>query len=156
MGVSKMLTGHFFFSSFLPEDVAAISKFASARTLDKGEIIYGPDRKATHVFVLLDGQVELRLPSGTSELGFVVSRVGKGEFFGIAPLLGSERYTTSALCTKASKVLFVEAKPLIEMLNKNPLIGLKMMSIVAGAYFSRYQSLVERVQKALADLSIEQ
>ena len=156
MSVSKMLTGHDIFRSFLPEQVAAISKCASARKLEKGEIIHQPDRKATHVFVLLDGQVELRLPSGTSELGFLVSRVSKGELFGIAPLLKSECYTTSALCTRASKVLFVEAKPLIDMLNKNPLIGLKMMSIVAGAYFSRYQSLVERVQKALADLSIEQ
>ena len=155
MGVSKMLTGHFFFSSFLPEDVAAISKFASARTLDKGEIIYGPDRKATHVFVLLDGQVELRLPSGTDEMGFLVSRVSKGEFFGVAPLLGGERYTTSARCTKASKVLFVEAKPLIDVLSGHPLIGLKMMSVVARAYFDRYQSLIDRVQRALSDLAVE-
>ena len=87
MSVGKMLTGHEFFHSFLPEQVAAISKFASARKLDKGEIIYRPDRKATHVFVLLDGQVELRLPSGADEMGFLVSRVSKGEFFGIAPFL---------------------------------------------------------------------
>jgi CRP-like cAMP-binding protein len=151
-----MLTGHDLFRSFLPEQVAAISRCASARKLEKGEIIYRPDVKATHVFVLLEGQVELRLPSGPSELGFVVSRVSKGELFGIAPFLKSECYTTSALCTKASKVLFIEAKPLIEMLNNHPLIGLKIMTVVAGAYFSRYQSLIERVQKALTDLTVEE
>ena len=156
MSVSKMLTGHDIFRSFLPEQVAAISKCASARKLEKGDIIYQPDRKATHVFVLLDGQVELRLPSGTSELGFLVSRVSKGELFGIAPLLKSECYTTSALCTRASKVLFIEAKPLIEMLSNHPLLGFKIMTVVAGAYFSRYQSLIERVQRALSDLAVEE
>jgi CRP-like cAMP-binding protein len=155
MSVGRMLTGHEFFHSFLPEQVAAISKFASARKLDKDEIIYRPDRKATHVFVLLDGQVDLRLPSGADEMGFLVSRVSKGEFFGIAPFLGAERYTTTARCTKASKVLFIEAKPLIDLLSDHPLIGLKMMSVVARAYFDRYQSLIDRVQKALADLALE-
>jgi len=155
MSVGRMLTGHEFFHSFLPEQVAAISGFTSARKLDKGDIIYRPDRNATHVFVLLDGQVELRLPSGIGEMGFLVSSVSKGEFFGIAPFLGAERYTTSALCTKASRVLFIEAKPLIELLSNHPLIGLKMMSVVARAYFDRYQSLIDRVQRALSDLAVE-
>jgi CRP-like cAMP-binding protein len=81
--------------------------------------------------------------------------VSKGELFGIAPLLDSDRYTTSALCTKASRVLFIEAKPLIELLSKNPLTALKMMSVVARAYFDRYQILIERVQRALSDLAME-
>jgi CRP-like cAMP-binding protein len=81
--------------------------------------------------------------------------VSKGEFFGIAPFLDAERYTTSALCTKTSKVLFIEARPLIELLSNHPLIGLKMMSVVARAYFDRYQSLIDRVQRALSDLAVE-
>lgn len=155
MNVRKMLTGHVFFSQFLPQEVDAISRFTADRKLEKGEVVYGTNRKATHVFVLLDGQVELRLPSGTSEMGFMVSRVAKGEFFGIAPLLNQGYYTTSALCTKPSRVLFIETKPFMEMLNKNPLVGLNLMSIVAGAYFDRYQHLIERVQKALTDLAVE-
>ncbi len=155
MSIGRMLTGQEFFHSFPPEQVAAISKFTSVRKLDKGDIIYRPDRKATHVFVLLDGQVELRLPSGTGEMGFLVSSVSKGEFFGIAPLLDSERYTTSAVCLKSSKVLFIEAKPLIALMRDHPLIGLKMMSVVGRAYFDRYESLIERVQKALSDLTVE-
>jgi CRP-like cAMP-binding protein len=153
MSVARMLTAHELFRSFPPEQVAAISRFASARKLEKGDVIYGPERKATHVFVLLEGGVELRLPPGAGETGFLVSRVGKGEFFGIAPFLNSDRYTTSAVCTRSSRVLFIEAKPMVEMLNKNPVIGLRIMSVVAGAYFERYQNLIIRIQKALADLA---
>ena len=151
----RMLTGHVFFSQFPPEEVDTISKFSADRKLEKGDVVYGPNRKATHVFVLLDGQVELRLPSGINEMGFTVSRVGKGEFFGIAPLLNQSHYTTSALCTKPSRVLFIETKPFMEMLQQYPLVGLKLMHIVAGAYFDRYQNLIERVQKALTDLAVE-
>jgi len=153
MDISKMLTGHQLFKSFLPEQVDKISRFSSSRTLQKGEIVYMPDRKATHVFVLLEGEVHLRLSSGTGESGLLVSRVAKGEFFGIAPLLGSDRYTTNAQCAKPSKALFIEAQPLIEMLKANPIIGQQVMTLVARTYFDRYQVLMERIQKVLNDLA---
>lgn len=155
MSVTKMLTGHYFFSQFPPEEVDAISRFTSDRTIEKGDVICGIGQKATHAFILLDGEVELRLPSGSGEMGLMVSRVGRGEFFGLSAMLNHEHYTASAVGSKPSRVLFIESGPLMEMLNKSPLVGLKLMSIVARAYFDRYQKLIERVQKALTDLAVE-
>ena len=82
MDIGKMLKGHDLFKSFLPDQVEALSRFCSTKTLEKGQTVYDADRKATHVFVLLDGQIHLRFPGGTGEVGPLVSRIGKGELFG--------------------------------------------------------------------------
>jgi signal-transduction protein with cAMP-binding, CBS, and nucleotidyltransferase domain len=155
MDVSKVLKGHDVFRSFPPKQVDAITAFTSAKMLDKGETVYTTDRKATHVHVLLEGCVELHLRGAPAHPGLLVSRVQNGELFGVAPLLGCERYTTQAVCAAASKILYVEARPLIEMMKDNALIGQDIMSSVARAYFDRYQRLVERVQRVIADLASE-
>lgn len=156
MNISKMLTGHTLFQSFPPEQVESISRVSSSRELEKGAIIYDSDRKATHVFVLLEGEVHLRMPATQGETGMLVSRVGKGEFFGIAPLLGCDRYTTRAQCAGASKILYIEAQALATLLKANPLIGQQMMSVVARVYFDRYQRMIERIQKVITDLAVDE
>ena len=155
MDVGKVLKGHDVFRSFPTKQVDAITAFSSAKLLDKGETVYTPDKKATHVFVLLEGCVDLHLPGAPAHPGLVVSRVQNGELFGVAPLLGCDRYTTRAVCTAASKILYVEARPLIEMMKDNAPIGQDIMVSVARAYFDRYQRLVERVQRVIADLASE-
>ncbi len=81
--------------------------------------------------------------------------MGKGDRFGIAPRLGCDRYRTRAECTAASQVLHSQARPLVEMLKRNPAIGQQLMSAVARGCFGRYQGLMGRVQKVVADLAWE-
>ena len=153
MDVGNALKAHDVFRSFPPKQVDAITAFSSVKTLDKGEIVYGTDKRATHVFVLLEGKVHLCLPGAPAQPGLVVSRLQKGELFGVAPLLGCERYTTRAVCATTSKILYIEAQPLLEMLKSNAFIGQDIMNSVARGYFERYQRLVDRVQKVVADLA---
>jgi CRP-like cAMP-binding protein len=153
VNASPMLAGHDMFHSFLPDEVERVSAFSSTRVLEKGEIIYRPDRLASHVFVLLEGEVHLHLATAAgSASALLISRVGKGQFFGIAPLLGFNRYTTFAQCAETSRVLFIEAQPLLRILKDNPIAGHQVMTVVARAYFDRYQLAMERIQRVLSDL----
>jgi hypothetical protein len=52
-------------------------------------------------------------------------------------------------------VLFIEAKPFIELLRANPLIDLQIMRMVARAYFARYEMLAELVQRFLSDPALQ-
>lgn len=155
MDIVKMLEGHAFFRSFRPEQVDEISRFSHSKTLEAGTVVYKADQKATHIFVLLSGEVRLHLPSQAADTAVLVSRVSEGGFFGIAPLMGSDRYTTVARCARQSKILFIESAPLLEMLGSNPAIGQQVMTMVAGVYFDRYVKMLKRLQNVLADLSIE-
>ena len=155
MNIGKMLKGHDLFKSFPPEDVDRLTRHSDAKILEAGETIYTADQRATHVFVLLDGEVHLRLAEEGGPADVLVSRVKEGELFGLAPLIGCSRYTTRADAARSSKVLYVEARPLNETLRRNPAIGHEVMSAVARAYFERYKGLMERVEKVVADLAWE-
>jgi len=155
MNIGTMLKGHDLFKSFPPDEVDRLTRHSSAKILEQGETIYTADQAATHVFVLLDGEVHLRLDEGPGPVDVLVSRVKEGELFGLAPLIGCARYSTRADAARASKVLYVEARPLIDALREHPAIGHEIMSAVARAYFERYKGLMERVKKVVTDLSWE-
>ncbi len=155
MDIGNLLKAHDVFRSFSPKQVDAFTAFCSAKTLDEGDVVYGTDKLATHTFVLLDGQVHLHLPGAPGNAGIVVSRVQKGELFGIAPLLGCERYTTRAVCAAPSKILYIEARPLMEMLKDNGQVGQDIMRSVARGYFDRYRQLADRIQRVVTELSAD-
>jgi CRP-like cAMP-binding protein len=149
MNVDKMVKGHEVFRSLPFEDVERVSNFSSAKLFDKGAVVFQEGRPASHVFVLLEGKVDLRLPAKAGELNLVVDTVERGEMFGLAPLLGAERYTTTACCAEKSSVLCLEAAPLRAVLDANPYVALKVMRIAAQAYFDRYVETLRHLQETL-------
>jgi CRP-like cAMP-binding protein len=151
MDVAKTLTGHDFFRPFTPDQVEKISRFATSRTLAAGDVVHELNDKTDFVFLLLEGRVELRLPGEAGESGILIKRVVRGDLFGIASILGADRYTTRGVCTEDSKVLFIEAQPLLLLLRANPEIDRLILRVVARTYFNRYQILAELVQRFLSD-----
>ncbi len=151
MDIEKVLGGQEIFGSFPPDVLREISRFTSSRALAEGEVVHELGGKPTHVFVLVDGRVELRLPGGAGDAGILIRRVARGELFGISPLLGSDRCTTQGVCVEAATVLFIEAQPLIALLRANPRLDQFILRIVARSYFGRYQMLAELVQRFLSD-----
>jgi CRP-like cAMP-binding protein len=144
MSISQMLRGYDLFRSLPPEEVETLSSFSSVRSFAQDEVVHKDQGAASRIFVLLSGEVQLRLAATSGEQGVVVVKVSKGEIFGIAPLLGEERYTATAKCLTPAEVLALEAKPLREVLKRNPAAGHAVMSAVARAYYTRYMELLGR------------
>jgi len=106
----------------------------------------------SHFFVLQEGRVNLRLPADAHEASLVVGRIEKGDIFGLAPLLGAGRHTTTAQCAEPCKVLAIQVEPLRELLEQNSLVGLHIMTVAAQAYFTRYIETLNRVQKVINEI----
>ena len=153
MSVVKMLKAHELFRSLAFEDVERISSFTGLMDFEEGENVFSSDSYGSHFYVVLEGSVNLRLPSEAHEASLVVGRVGKGEMFGLSPLIGSGRHTTTAQCVGPSNVLAIEAKPLRSMLEEKSLIGLDILSVIAQAYFTRYIETLKRVQKVVNEIA---
>lgn len=153
MSVAAVLKGHDIFKALPVEQVDRISQVSAMRSLGKGETVYMFDGLASHTFVLIEGRVALKLPAGTGQAPAVVARVGKGELFGLAPLLGGKRYTTTAECVEPCKVFFVEAAPLLKVLKQYPDVGFQVMSALASAYLHRYEETVKHFQGALSQIA---
>lgn len=147
MGVTEMLKGHDLFRSLTVENVGRINSFSSTKTFEKGDTVFQHDDKGAHVFIMLEGRIHLTLPATVGKL--IVTAVENGEFFGLSPLLGSDRYTATAVCLEPTKVLAIEADPFRTVLEENHLIGMEVMGMVASAYFSRYIETFGRIQHIL-------
>ena len=155
MNVSKMIKGHELFRAFGFEEVERISAFSGAKSYQAGEYVFQRGDSGTHFFVVLDGRVDIVLPSEDGESNLVVGRMEKGDIFGVAPLLGFERYTAAARCSMESSVLAVEVAPFRELLKENPAVGFKAMNVMAQAYFTRYIETLKRFQSILNDLVLQ-
>jgi CRP/FNR family cyclic AMP-dependent transcriptional regulator len=153
MSVTKMLKGHELFQSLSFEEVGVISTFSGIKDFDKDETIFESGGIGSHFFVVQDGCVNLRLPAEAHEASLVVGRMEKGDIFGLAPLLGAGRHTTTAQCAEPCKVLTIEAAPLRALLDRNPLVGLQIMGAAARAYFTRYVETLRRVQKVVNEIA---
>jgi signal-transduction protein with cAMP-binding, CBS, and nucleotidyltransferase domain len=154
MSIAGMLKGHDLFRALSVEDVGRISGFSSMKNFEKDETIFVNGRPGTHVFLLLEGSVYLRMPADSPELSIAVARVEKGELFGLSPLLGSKTYTASGHCRENSSVLAIEARPFRELLHSNCSTGLHIMSEVAHVYFTRYLQVLKSLQRVVSDLPL--
>jgi len=152
MSVTRMLKGHDLFLSLSFEEVDEISSFSGVKDFRKGENVFSSGGVGSHFFVLQEGRVDLRLPADAHEASLVVGRIEKGDIFGLAPLLGAGRHKTTAHCTESCRVLTIEAEPLRELLEENPLVGLNIMRAFAEAYFTRYVEILKRVQKVINEI----
>lgn len=154
MEIKSVLKGHNLFKLLTVDEVAQISDFSSEKKFRKNEIIFTYQQAVSHVFLNLNGVIDLRLPAKPSEFSFVVSKVEKGELFGVASLLGSERYTTTAVAVGDSTVLALEARPLRELLQHNTHAGFHIINQVALVYFGRYMKVMTKLQDVISQISL--
>ncbi len=154
MAVVSILKGHELLKNLSVGDVDRISTFSERRHYKKGETIFKAGDDACCVYVLLNGSVLLRLPSEAEEIRLAVSRIEKGELFGLSPLLGSETYTTEARVTEDTEVLAIDAEKFRDLLQSDCTAGFHIMSEVANAYFTRYIDLLGRLQGIVPQLGL--
>jgi len=153
MSIDGMLKGHELFQSLGFDETHAISLFSSVKSCEAGTTIFTYGDAAGHVYMLMDGAVDLKLPA---QHGFslVVSKIQKGELFGLSPLLDSPRYTATAVCERTTELLSIEAKPLRELLTENCLAGFNIMNQVAHIYFNRYLNVLKSLQGIVGQISL--
>jgi CRP-like cAMP-binding protein len=154
MSPHRILMGHKLFQSLGVDQAHEIGSFSSAKKLEANETIFFYNDPASHIYMLMEGAVDLRLPAEGQDFSMVISKIEKGELFGLSPLLDSPRYTATALCVAATEILSIEAKPLRELLKRSPLVGFEIMNQVAHIYFNRYIEVLKRLQGVVGQVSL--
>lgn len=154
MSVVSILKGHELFHNLSVEEVDGISSFSERRGFDKGDTIFPHGQMADKVYLLLEGGVHLRLPAKPEEFRIIVSKLEKGDLFGLSPLVGMDRYTLEALCVEDAEVLAIDAKRFRALLEADCTAGFVIMSEVAQAYFDRYLNLLNRLQSIVLQIPL--
>ncbi len=146
MNIAGILGSHDLFKALSMDEINHLVETASVKSYKATETIFKFEQTGAHLFLLVEGSVSLRLPSPVGEPTLVISKVGKGEVFGLSPLLGSTQYTAEGYCESDAEVVAMEARPFNSFLLQNSRTGVLFMSEVANIYFTRYIEVLKNLQ----------
>jgi CRP-like cAMP-binding protein len=108
---------------------------------------------ADHVFVIMEGRVELWATSDAGPLSLRIA--GPGESFPLAALVGSGALISSATAMTDVRLLAIPRSVLLELCATQPEVGMAVYRMVAGVLAGRYQQTLQRLtagsRRALQD-----
>lgn len=114
--------------------------YMRARKLRKGTVLFHKGDLADHLYVLVDGQIEL------TEIGFMLER---GQIFGeIAFFAPDRRRTFSARCVDDATVLMIDEVTLKQLYYQNPAFGFHLIGLVAAHLQQDVRRIEQRVKAA--------
>jgi CRP-like cAMP-binding protein len=142
------------FQFLRPDQVRAISDVAEVKEFTAGDIIYERGAKADHFYVVLSGQVSLRLPS-QSGVSIQIDELTEGAIFGSCVCFQLLDYSLNAQCTRDSKVLKMESTTLKEMMDQDLLMGYTIQTQISRIYFNRYVETMKKLQSIVMNLPLE-
>ena len=142
------------FQFLRPEQVMAISDAAKVVEYRAGDTVYEKGEPARYFYVVLDGQVALRLP-GRSGVSIQVDQLTQGAMFGSCVCFDLVDYSVSAQCTMDSKLLRLDAATLKELMDRDLVMGYAIQTQISRLYFKRYLDTMKKLQAIVMNLPIE-
>ena len=130
------------FSLLTSKQISEISEAAVIKDFEADQIIYDRKEVAKNLFILLEGEISLRVPSrddtSLESLSLEIENITQhGALFGTNLLFDVKIYMTRARVVKPSKVMILDAKKFLEIIQKNKSEFI-VMSYLAKVYFQRY------------------
>ena len=115
----------------------------------EGKIIFHQGEEALHLYVLIQGSVELTVKAD-QKIDLMTSKIEReGAVFGSPSLIEPSRYNVSAICLKPSKILVLDAKHIKTKMEEDPKMGMEVMKKLASIYFNRLNDLRSGVSNLL-------
>ena len=148
------LEKHEVFQFLRPDQIKTISDVAEVVEFESGDIIYERGTKADHFFVVLSGQVSLRLP-GRSGVSIQIEELTEGAVFGSCICFQFVDYSLNAQCTRDARLLKIESATLKELMDQDLLMGYTIQTQISRIYFNRYIDTMNKLQSVVMNLPLE-
>jgi CRP-like cAMP-binding protein len=152
--MTGQLTSQEVFGFLLPEQVNAISDASEKISAMAGDMIYNRGDKAENFFIVLDGEVTLKLPGATG-VSIVIDQLRRGAIFGGALGYGRSAYALSAQCTGDAQILKVKNSALKSLMDRDPRLGYTLQGYISTSYFNRYVDTMQMLQTSEMNLPVE-
>ena len=154
MPVEERLGSHDVFGFLRPEQLDVLSDAADVVDYKEGDTVYYHGKRAVHMYVVLKGEVSLRLP-GKGGISIPIDEATPGVMFGTCECFDIETYSTTAQCTQDSKVMRIEAAALRHLMDEDLLMGYSMQRRISEIYFKRYLDTMKKLQAIVMNLPID-
>jgi CRP-like cAMP-binding protein len=151
---TQQLAGQEIFQFLRSEQVDRIHDAAEEIAFKAGETVYHQGERADHFFIVLEGQVALRLQPEKG-VSLLIDELRKGEVFGSCVCLQMDSYALTAQCTLDSKVLSVRAATLKKLMDEDLVMGYATQTLISQVYFKRYIDTMKKLQAVVHAIPLE-
>lgn len=139
------------FSLLTSKQIALLSDIAVIKNFEEGEVIYDQKEKADSIFILLEGEVSLRLPGkndiSAETFSSEIEKIYKhGTLFGTNYLFGVKRYVSRAKVLKSAKIMILDGEKFLNIIRENK-SEFVIMAYLAKVYFHRYVNAMKEIEK---------
>ncbi len=139
------------FRNLNDDQLSAIQKCTEAVDFKRGDRIFAQGDPASHVWIVLEGDVELRteLPGrNRGAAGSSPSFMSEAQAFGWACFVPPYKYRLSCYCaSRWGKVIRLNREDLLAIFEKDEVIGFKVMDYLLGAVGKQFAQLQEEIAK---------
>jgi len=138
----ELLRRYPFFGTLNDSELKSIAMITEEKEFEQGTELFKEGQTADTLYFLVEGNIDLLYvveeqfhPETRKE--FVVGEINPGEVFAISTLIEPFVYTSTARADKPSRVLQIASKPMRELLDKDCLLGYKVMEQMAKSAMIR-------------------
>ena len=138
------------FKGLNQDQLAAARDCCEEVEFNHGDKIFAEGDNADNLFVVINGQVDLRfdLPKRSTSEENTISSISEGQTFGWSSMVPPHKYTLSAYCVKGScKLIKAEKESLAHLIKKDDEFGYRVMSNIVAIIGKRFHKLQDRVTK---------
>jgi Fe-S cluster biogenesis protein NfuA len=136
------------FEDFSSADLKIIAPLFRARTFPKDAVIIEQGEKATCLYLLTKGEVDLRYKPYDGET-IKLTHLRSGGVFGWSAVLGNSSYSSSVICTVDCEVLIVCGSDLRALQENHPQTNALVMDRLSQAVSTRWPSAQIQVKSML-------
>jgi CRP/FNR family transcriptional regulator, cyclic AMP receptor protein len=139
------------FSCFSPigeGSLRALAMIAREECVGGGSRLFSEGDPADTLSIILDGEVDIQYMLGTGELRSV-DTLSSGDILGWSALVEPHKMTGIATTRRETRMVHIEAKPLRDLCERDPLLGYRLMGQAAKLLADRLDGT--RVRLATAD-----
>ena len=139
------------FPCFAPvseESLKAVAMMARPECLRAGRRLFGEGDPADTLGLIVDGEIDIRYLLGSGE-SRVVDTLIAGDILGWSALVEPHKMTGIATTRKPTRLIRIQAKPLRELCERDPLLGYRLSTQVVRLLADRLEGT--RAQLATVD-----
>jgi CRP-like cAMP-binding protein len=143
------------FQLLRPEQVNRLSEASKTVKFEAGQSIYSRGENADRFYIVMKGQVSLRLPGRKAGLTVLIDELAEGDMFGGCVSAAMDKYVLNAQCTVDSEILTISVSALQGIMEEDPRMGYIIQSRISEIYFRRYVEVMEKLQAVIMNVPLE-
>jgi CRP-like cAMP-binding protein len=149
----ELLKRYPLFGSLSDEQLKSLASIAKEQSWEAGEVIFEIGSSAENLYLLMEGSVDLfyrveEQDSPDTKRNFPIGEINPGDPFGISALFEPYELTASAVASRPSKGIRMDARRLIQMGSYDLEFGMILQRELVKAIFERLT--YARIQLAAA------